>query len=90
MCTCSVHCVESPHHDKSCCSQAECPCECHNINTLDDVRQVLESLGYVTANAADIFPGGEDECAEWLAGLYVKAIDNIYADNGQVLDLALI
>jgi hypothetical protein len=55
MCTCATHCVESPYHERACCSETRCGCACHRLTadtiTDEQVDRVPGEIGIVAARA---------------------------------------
>lgn len=43
MCTCAMHCVESPYHETACCQKVKCDCWCHEAKRRRDALR--EDIG---------------------------------------------
>lgn len=80
ICTCAMHCPQSPHHEYACCRSQTCDCWCHQIVNREHkvlVRQATDEqrqgamLAYAKHRRACADVGIEPEnfgkfLAEWL------------------------
>ena len=45
ICTCAMHCPESPYHERACCGQLFCDCWCHEMRRRQRIEEARCEIG---------------------------------------------